>query len=558
MEKRRALGNVPTVIAIAALVALAAWGVASRPGARSADTAALTFATRRGPLTISFTEAGTIRAQDQVIIKNEVPGNTTILSLVPEGTLVKKGDLLVELDSSKLSEEKFEQELKVQNAESAYIRAREELAIVSNQATSDVEKAQVNLTFAQMDRTSYSGGEYPQELKQAEAKIRLTEEEVQRAEEKLKWSRRLHDEQYISQSELQADELAQKKAALDLDLAKGDLDLLQNYEHRRQQALLESDVKQAEMALERALRKARANVVQAETDMRAKQQELDRQRSKLKEIEEQIAATRILAPADGLAVYATSVQRSGWRGSQEPLAEGQEVRERQELIYLPATSKMMAAVKIHETNLKKIDIDMPVRVTIDALPGSEFSGRVARIAPLPDPTSFWMNPDLKEYDTHVHIDGDGSKLRNGMTGEVEIVAKRYEDAVYVPVQSVVRIAGKPTVYVVDARGNTEERIVELGLDNNRMVHVTGGLEEGEQVLLTPPLHESEAPQRAAAIEQPPVPAPPAPRAGGPGRRPQGERPRPAAGDAEKAKPEGQRGSRTGGRPAKPAVQGQQT
>ena len=58
------------------------------------------FAVARGRLTISVTEAGTVKPREQVIIKNEVEGRATILYLIPEGQRVKQGDLLARLDQS--------------------------------------------------------------------------------------------------------------------------------------------------------------------------------------------------------------------------------------------------------------------------------------------------------------------------------------------------------------------------------------------------------------------------------------------------------------------------
>jgi HlyD family secretion protein len=103
-----------------------------------------------------------------------------------------------------------------------------------------------------------------------------------------------------------------------------------------------------------------------------------------------------------------------------------------------------------------------------------------------------MNPDSKVYITEIHIDGSAPELRAGMNCEVQIVVEQLEDALYVPLQAVVRVEGKPTVFVV-GRDGPVEREVEIGLDNNRMIHILSGLEQGEKVLLTPPLEESAAP-----------------------------------------------------------------
>ncbi|MGA1868335.1 MAG: efflux RND transporter periplasmic adaptor subunit [bacterium] len=456
-----------------------------------------TYTTQKGPLTISVTEAGVIKARDQLIIKNEVEGQTSILWLIAEGTRVEKGDLLIELDASKLVDEKIDQQIQVQNAEAAFINARENLAVVKNQAQSDIDKAALTLEFAQQDLKKYIEGEYPNQVKEAEAQITLAQEELTRAEETLKWSTNLYQEKYISESELQADELAARKKALDLELARNNLDLLKNFTYKRTLAQLESDVSQAEMALERVQRKARADVVQAEAELQAKESEFMRQKDKLAKIEKQIEKAKIYAPSNGLAIYATSAKGGGRHRSVEPLAEGQEVRERQELIYLPTDSAVKAEIDVHEANLKKVKLDLPVKITVDALPGKLFTGRVAKIAPLPDPQSSWLNPDLKVYNTEIYIDGNNPFLRTGMSCRAEIIIASYEEAVYVPLQAVLKVANETTVYVVKGRTLTPRK-VEMGLDNSRMVHIISGLEEGETVLLTPPLAE-------ASVEMPKEP-----------------------------------------------------
>ncbi len=134
---------------------------------------------------------------------------------------------------------------------------------------------------------------------------------------------------------------------------------------------------------------------------------------------------------------------------------------------------------------------MPARINIDALSDQIFSGHVNHIAPLPDPSSFWMNPDLKVYKTEIYIDNVANDLRNGMTCEVEIIAEAHTNALYIPLQSVVKIENRATAFVVVKHGKTEKRTIKTGSDNNRMIHIISGLEEGEKVLLAPPLTNSE-------------------------------------------------------------------
>jgi len=441
-----------------------------------------------GPLVINLTESGSIKPREQLVIKSQVEGRVSILFIVPEGQRVKEGDLLVELDSSTQKDNLVNQEITVQNAQASHVQAVENLEVVKNQAKADVDKAELDLRFAKEDLIKYQEGEYPKTLNELESRVTLAAEELERAQYKLEWSKTLYEEKYLSETEFRSDKLAGKRYELELKTAQNNLALLKNYTYKRQVAQLESDVSQRTMALERIQRSSRANVVQAEAQLRARELELNRQKSKLVKIQEQIEKSQIYAPADGLVIYATS-SRGPWRSNTQPLEEGQEVFERQELIYLPTADTFDAEIKVHETNLKKIFIGLPVRIRIDALPGRVFLGKITKVAPLPDAQSMFMNPDLKIYNTTVSIDGGDGVLKSGMNCEAEIIIEQYTKAMFVPVQCVVRAAGTPVVYVRQG-DSVERRDVEIGMDNNRMVRILSGLKVGDEVLVTPPLHEA--------------------------------------------------------------------
>jgi HlyD family secretion protein len=482
---------IASVLSVAAVAVVVAVLAGTFTGGGSQGTQAV-FEVAQGPLTISVSESGTVQPKDQIILKSEVEGTTTILFLVEEGTKVKKGDLLVELDASKLQDSKVEQEIRVQNAEASWISSRENYEVVKNQAQSDIDKATLELKFAQEDLKQYEEGEYPNELKQRDSQITLAKEQLERAQEKLNWSTVLYGEKYLSESELKADQLGANKAQVDLDIAQSNLALLKDYTYHRNLDELQSAASQATMALERVTRKASADTLQAEANLKAKEAEFEQQQSKLTKMIDQIEKAKIYAPADGLLVYATSARTGGFRHSSvEPLDEGGQVRERQELIYLPTGSDFVANVSVHESSLQKIRSGLPVRITVDALPGQSFTGKVASIAPLPNAQSMYMNPDLKVYDTIIDITGAADQLRSGMSCRAEIVIEHYPDAMYVPIQAVTRVKGETAVFVVED-GDAEPRPVEIGLDNNSMIRIISGLAPGEKVLLAPPIDASSA------------------------------------------------------------------
>ena len=81
-----------------------------------------------------------------------------------------------------------------------------------------------------------------------------------------------------------------------------------------------------------------------------------------------------------------------------------------------------------------------------------------------------------------------------------------------------RAVGQPPTVYLKSEGELEARPIRIGLDNNRMVHVLEGLDEGEPVLLNPPLGAGGvAPEPAI----PDVQIPDAPPKEQPGRKPRG-------------------------------------
>lgn len=487
--------KVVAAVGLIALVGLAAVWVKGAKGRAGHEIKRATFTSQRGPLTISVLESGTIKAKDQIIIQNEVEGRRSIIYLVDEGTQVRQGDKLVELDSGSLRDSLVDQQIRVDNAAANLIDAQENLEVVKNQGRSDVARARLDLQFAEQDLEQYRepNGLYDNEVMAMEATLRLRNEEMVRARDVYEWSDKLFQEKYVSHSELQADELKLKSAQLQLDKAQNDLRIFKKYTHVRRTAELTSAVDQARMALERVERRSRAGDKQAEAKLRATEKEHGRQQEKLAKIRVQIDKCLITAPADGLVIYATSVRLLF---NQQPLDEGQEVHERQELIHLPKTDSVMAEVNIHEANLHKVRADLPVVVTLDALPGQRFFGTVRSIAPLPN-TNTPLTPDLKVYKSEIDLETKGAVLRSGMSCKARIIVKQYEDVVHVPVQAVLNVGGDATVYVVE-NGTPVPCKVALGLDNNVMACIEEGLAPGDVVLLAPPLEAASASGTAGA------------------------------------------------------------
>jgi HlyD family secretion protein len=489
-KMKRTLKNLLIVVIPVTLIggAIAAIAMTSKGGS-DAINAGSVYTVTRGALSINLTESGTIKSRDQFIVKSQVEGRTSVIFVIDEGAVVKKDELLIELDSSDLANRLVDQQIQVENSEADYVTAQENLEVAKIQTQSNIAQASLEDRFAKEDKVKYLDGDWPRELMQSNTDLTLKQEDFRRATDVFEWSKKLYAEKYLSETQYRADELALKRAELQAALAQESLDLLKEFTQPRKLAELDSAITQKALTLERVKREASSDLAQARARLRAREAELKRQKTRLEKIQDQITKTKIFAPADGMVVYATSSEFS-WRGDTQPLNEGQEVWERQELIHLPTADSMMLVIRVQESALGKVELGQEVSISIDALPGKQYTGTVSKIAPLPDATSVFMNPDLKVYDTQIMVDGIHQELRTGMSGKAMVLIAEYADALSVPIQAVVGRGGESVVYVIE-HGEAVARAVEVGLDNNAMVHIISGLEEGEKVLLTPPLDGNE-------------------------------------------------------------------
>jgi HlyD family secretion protein len=434
--------------------------------------------------------AGSLRAATSVSLTCELEGRTTILSLAPEGSRVKNGDVVCELDASALIESRLQRSIEVSNAEANLVKARQGVQVQVSQNKSDLAQARQQLEFARLDIERFEQGERRAQLNRARQTIDLAREELTRAGDRLAWSEKLVVGGFLTASELEADRIARHRAEVELEQATVELDLLERYELPRKTTELAAALAEAERELERVELQASARLVDFEAAVRAAEARLRLEQEKLQRIENQIDKARIKAPIDGLLVYRQ------FESDELPIQEGREVRERQTLMYIPSAEGMVAEAKVHESVLDQIAVGQSCTLTVDALRGRPFEGRVAFVALLPDQTSFWSNPDARVYRVEVEITSPTEGLRPGMSCGIEILIDELENLIHVPVQAVFQSGARTLCYV--ARGAAiETRTVRAGRFNHAWVEIVEGLAEGETVLLSPPAGETAAPMTPA-------------------------------------------------------------
>lgn len=463
--------------AVGLAVALAVSGILYR-FTRTESTQYSYYPVKRNDFLVSIVEGGTLKAVHEVTVRSELEGVARIISIVPEGTNVHKGDLLVELDSSDLRERVNAQEVTFQSADFAFVQAKENLAIQKSMVESNLKDAELRVEFARSDLSKYLEGDAPQLEKDNRAKITITEEELKRAEDRYNWTRQLQQKGYVTKSELDADSLAVKRKQIEHLQAQEQLRLLTKYDFPKRKRALEAAVEQAEKEWERLKLRSAAQIAQVEASLKSQSSTLELQLKRLNEMKQQLELTRIYAPQDGLVVYASSSNP----GSGILIEEGATVRQKQDIIKLPDVTQMMLDIRVHESHVQQIKPGLEAYVTIDSLPDQQFKGSIRKVAVLPDSSSRFFNPNLKVYMTEVLIEDEIPDLKPGISGRAEVIVTNLHNVLTVPIQAVTTIKGRHVCLV--AKGRSPRPVpVEVGMYSDRLIEIKSGLEEGDRVLL---------------------------------------------------------------------------
>ncbi|MBC8870313.1 MAG: efflux transporter periplasmic adaptor subunit, partial [Planctomycetes bacterium] len=258
-----------------------AWFYFSRDQEATAENILLT-PVFRGPYEHIVLEQGQVESSSNVEIRCEVKsrsgGGTEIISVVDEGTNVKKGDKLVELDKSALDQDLVQQQ------------------IVCNTSHALVVQAENTLQAAEISRIEYLEGTFRQEEQTILSEIFVAEENLRRAQLSFQSTERLAAKGIVTALQLEGDQFAVDKAKNELEVGQTKLEVLRKYTREKTVKQFDSDIATAK----------------ARWEAEKKSDQLEDQ--KLKEIEEQIEKCTIFAPEDGQVVYASDHNR--WGGSE--------------------------------------------------------------------------------------------------------------------------------------------------------------------------------------------------------------------------------------------------
>ncbi len=417
----------------------------------ASDDDPLLHEVQTGPFDHIVLEQGEIESSSNNEVKCEVKGRggsgTPILTLITEGAIVKKGDKLCQLDSSALEQDAKNQRIVVSTVESNLISSE---AAVSKAAIAKQE---------------YLEGTFLTEQKAILSEIALAQQGLRKAELSLQSAERLAAKGVLKTLQIESEQFAVQNAQNLLESAQGKLRVLEKLTKEKMLVQLNSDIETARAKLD------------------SDKSTLVEEKEKLEEIQTQVKACTVLAPADGQVVYAN---KQGGRGSNDfVVAAGVLVQEQKTIFLLPDPTRMQVKAKVNESRITLIRDGMPVKINVGAT-ANELLGQVIKVNKYAEQSSSWGST-VKEYLVIVKILNPPEEIRTGMTAEVRIFVEQIPDAIQIPVHAVYE--KKKHHFVLVQKGKEwETREIKIGATNDKFVTVGEGISPQEMVVLDPRNH----------------------------------------------------------------------
>ncbi len=358
--------------------------------------------------------SGTLEAADYVALRNEAGRPLPLLYIAEPGTVVKKGDLLAELDVSTLVETMEQQELQVAKVTAERAVAEASLVSTKQEANAAIDVARMALDVAQGDLQAHIEGEFPMQVAELRNEIRVAQRRLRLVEMRLAQLRKPdpnheQDEARIAENEA---ECARVEAQAQIEVAQNKLAFLEKTLSKQRKAQLQLMVAQRGLELTRAQNELRTAILKGEAALKIAEAGDQIASSRLQRLGSQINASKIHAPRDGIVMSPRGVRR---RDSGEPaLPAGAVVRDRQIILHLADTTRLQLNVETTLEVAQRITTGRPATIRFDALPDRTFRGRVTRVRTLPEGPGGSASAQII-----IPLDEPAKDLKLGMTARIE-------------------------------------------------------------------------------------------------------------------------------------------
>ena len=131
--------------------------------------------------------------------------------------------------------------------------------------------------------------------------------------------------------------------------------------------------------------------------------------------------------------------------------------------------------EVFERQASVVAVGIPVTMTLDYLPGTEWQGKVDYVYPT-------LNAKTRTVKVRLRFDNKNLTLKPNMFAQVVIHAENQQDSLLVPKESVIRTGSSDRVVLALGEGRFKSINVKVGRYDDQFAEILSGLEAGENVV----------------------------------------------------------------------------
>jgi HlyD family secretion protein len=412
-----------------------------------------------------------------------------VVEAVDHGREVRKGDLLAKLDRRKIEQEIQDERAARKQAELAIEQLRAELRVLEPSVPVDLAAAERAKRNAAADLENFLAIGRDLAARSADVQVRYSEMRVDFAKDELVQLEKMYEADDLTE---ETEELILKRTRRQLELSQFSLEIARTSRNQilnirlpRQEDDLGESVKQTELALDKVRTTLPLKLTKMKLDLDKQEYELAKATRKLEKLEHDAELHTVLAPADGIVYYGSCVDGE-WTSAdamRKKLTRGGTLSAHEVFMTIIEPELLAVRVSVSEKALNSLTTATQCQVHPVAHPRKRLAARIEKIVPIPGADGkFSAMVKLEDQDSAAQE----LHLVPGMKCKVKAIVYDEDSRLIIPTKALHTDEfddQQHFVNLIDEDTEHSRRDVAVGQRTETTVEITGGLAEGDKILL---------------------------------------------------------------------------
>ena len=428
----------------------------------------------------------------EIVLRPDEWSSLVVERAVPQGTVVDAGQPIIWMETEGIDKSIRSTEFALELGRLSLDEAEASLAALEISVPLDMRAAERAKERADLELAHYNEVDEEMNRRSAEQSLRSSEYSLEYAQEELNQLEQMYLADDLTE---ETEEIILKRARRDVERSEFFLESARIRHERTMEEDLPLQRESVEEAAERATSSLERSRVTLPGSLQQKQIEVQKLRVAQQELEEKLEQLQqdremlsVEAPTAGI-VYYGHCDRGQWPTATtmaRQLRQGGSLSANQVVMTIVAPGEAFVRVTVDEADLRFVSPGTDGAVIPTAFPDARLDASVGGVESIPVSTG--------KFDGKVEFVMEQGDLPivPGMNAKVKLTGYENDAALTVPTSAIFSEEADDTqkyVYVVVADGESEKRTVETGHVSGDNTEITGGLEEGEQILLKEPESE---------------------------------------------------------------------